>query len=117
MAVVPNFPILIPSLSLASTSSCIKFGVDHILTTNSIVGRTGYYWPWALLSAVLAAIGGGLLSTVLAHTAIVRPIMYQFIAGLGRGCGMQTVSYFESSCCLDLGFLLESKIGLKWPKI
>ncbi|KGO54792.1 Major facilitator superfamily domain, general substrate transporter [Penicillium expansum] len=65
----------------------------QVLTTvisGFAIGRTGYYWPWALLSAVLAAIGGGLLSTVLAHTVIVRPIMYQFIAGLGRGCGMQT---------------------------
>jgi hypothetical protein len=85
-----------------------------MLTLNSIVGKTGYYYPWALLSALLVAIGAGLLSTVHAHTALVRPIIYQFIAGFGRGCGMQTVSYFYphffstyTSCLNEMIYMAE----------
>jgi len=57
-----------------------------------LVGRWGYYLPWMMLSAVLAGIGSGLLSTMGPHTSTVRWVWYQIIVGLGRGCGMQMVS-------------------------
>jgi MFS family permease len=62
------------------------------VASGALVSRWGYYLPWMMVSAVLAGIGNGLLSTVDLHTHPVKWIWYQVIMGLGRGCGLQMVS-------------------------
>jgi hypothetical protein len=57
-----------------------------------VVGKLGYYTPWALVSAVLAAIGAGLLGTLLPDSSTGRWIGYQIISGTGRGFGLQMVT-------------------------
>ncbi|CAO2654663.1 Nn.00g113960.m01.CDS01 [Neocucurbitaria sp. VM-36] len=53
------------------------------------VSHLGYYLPWALTSAVVTAIGNGLLSTLNASSSTGMWIGYQVIVGVGRGAGMQ----------------------------
>ncbi|KAH8768672.1 efflux pump [Hyaloscypha sp. PMI_1271] len=55
-----------------------------------LIGKTGYYLPWALASAVIMLIGAGLMTTITVKATVAQWVMYQFVAGLGRGCGMQT---------------------------
>ncbi|KAG0646296.1 Efflux pump, partial [Hyphodiscus hymeniophilus] len=54
-----------------------------------LVGRLGYYLPFAIGSGALAAVGTGLLTTVDAHTSTEKWMFYQIIAGVGRGMGLQ----------------------------
>lgn len=67
------------------------------LLTTHVVGRLGYYMPWALVSAVLAAIGAGLLGTLLPDSASRKWIGYQIISGTGRGFGLQMVTVFPNT--------------------
>ncbi|PMD53429.1 efflux pump [Hyaloscypha bicolor E] len=55
-----------------------------------LIGKTGYYLPWALASAVVMLVGAGLMTTITVKATVAQWVMYQFVAGLGRGCGMQT---------------------------
>ncbi|KAB5566098.1 putative MFS multidrug transporter [Coniochaeta sp. 2T2.1] len=59
------------------------------VTSGILVGKLGYYLPWALASAVLASIGAGLLGSLEPHTSTAKWIGFQVIAGAGRGFGMQ----------------------------
>jgi len=60
------------------------------------VGKTGYYLPWALAGAVIACVAAGLVSTFTVHESTAKWVMYQFIGGFGRGCGLQAVSIITS---------------------
>nr|AAD34558.1 unknown [Aspergillus terreus] len=60
------------------------------IVTGAIIGKTGYYVPWALASGILVSISAGLVSTFQPETSIAAWVMYQFLGGVGRGCGMQT---------------------------
>jgi hypothetical protein len=62
------------------------------LISGVLVSRWGYYLPWMMVSAVLASIGNGLISTLGLHTSTVAWVFFQIIAGFGRGCGIQMVS-------------------------
>ncbi|KAH7132101.1 major facilitator superfamily domain-containing protein [Dendryphion nanum] len=53
------------------------------------VTALGYYTPFMLVSAVLMAIGAGLLSTFTTETNSPKWIGYQFLFGAGVGFGMQ----------------------------
>ena len=53
------------------------------------VGKLGYYLPWCVASAVLTAVGYGLLSTLAPHTSTGKWIGYQILFGTGRGFGLQ----------------------------
>lgn len=55
------------------------------------MGKLGYYLPWALTSAVVAAIGAGLLGTLGTDPFTGKWVGYQILAGVGRGLGMQMV--------------------------
>lgn len=67
--------------------------ISSIVTNNNYeVGKTGNFLVWALASAVITAIGAGLMSTLSVQASVAKWVMFQFVAGLGRGCGMQTVS-------------------------
>ncbi|PMD41915.1 efflux pump [Hyaloscypha variabilis F] len=53
-----------------------------------LVGKLGYYLPWIASSGVIVAIAAGLISTFTPHTPTATWVGYQFLAGIGRGCGM-----------------------------
>jgi hypothetical protein len=55
------------------------------------VGKMGSYLPWALASSMIMLIGAGLTTTLTVEATVAQWVMYQFVAGFGRGCGMQTV--------------------------
>ncbi|KAF5026300.1 hypothetical protein F66182_1622 [Fusarium sp. NRRL 66182] len=57
--------------------------------SGSLAQRVGYYLPFATASAVLSAIGYGLLSTMGPHTSTAKWAGYQILVGFGRGLGMQ----------------------------
>lgn len=57
------------------------------------VSKLGYYLPWSILSAVLTSVGCGLISTWSPNTGAGKWIGYQIIVGIGRGAGLQMVSY------------------------
>ncbi|KAL2065962.1 hypothetical protein VTL71DRAFT_3632 [Oculimacula yallundae] len=54
-----------------------------------LITRWGYYLPWAMAGAAIAAIGSGLMGTFKIHTLEVEWIMYQIMTGLGRGMVLQ----------------------------
>ncbi|KAI0104436.1 putative MFS multidrug transporter [Daldinia grandis] len=54
-----------------------------------LVGRVGYYLPFALIAAVMVTIANGILSTLSPTTSTGKWIGYQIIHGVGRGLGMQ----------------------------
>lgn len=55
------------------------------------VSKFGYYMPWSILSAVLTAVGCGLITTWSPTTSTGEWIGYQIILGVGRGAGLQMV--------------------------
>jgi len=61
------------------------------------VGKLGYYLPWSVASAVIVSIVAGLMFTLKPDTSTAKWIGYQILAGLGRGCGLQMVSFYVSS--------------------
>jgi hypothetical protein len=56
------------------------------------VGKLGYYLPWSVASGAIVAIGSGLISTFTPQTSVAKWVGYQFLAGIGRGCGIQMAS-------------------------
>lgn len=54
-----------------------------------LVGKLGYYTPWALFSGAVVSIASGLMSTLKPDTPNARWIGYQILLGLGRGAGIQ----------------------------
>ncbi|KAJ7476922.1 DHA14-like major facilitator [Mycena galericulata] len=79
--------------------SAVKSGIDNLpmilslvvssMLAGGIVTAIGYYTPFLIISSVLMAVGGGLLSTLTVHTGHAHWIGYQVIYGLGVGFGMQ----------------------------
>ncbi|KAI9740060.1 MAG: hypothetical protein M1818_004811 [Claussenomyces sp. TS43310] len=66
--------------------------LSHLLSavgSGMLVGRLGYYLPFSISSAILVAIGNGLLSTLSPGTSTGKWIGYQILAGTGRGLGLQ----------------------------
>jgi hypothetical protein len=59
------------------------------MLAGGLVTAVGYYTPFMLISAVLMAIGSGLLTTFEVDTKSPQWIGYQFIFGAGVGFGMQ----------------------------
>ncbi|KAH8432705.1 uncharacterized protein LDX57_010332 [Aspergillus melleus] len=56
-----------------------------------LMGKIGYYLPWAVAGAVITTIGNGLLTTLSPTTSTGRWIGYQILTGFGRGICMQVV--------------------------
>ncbi|KAF2120200.1 major facilitator superfamily transporter [Lophiotrema nucula] len=63
-------------------SQMVFAGVSSVL-----VGKLGHYLPWSVASAIIVAVGSGLMSTLTPHSGAARWIGYQLLAGIGRGCG------------------------------
>jgi hypothetical protein len=57
------------------------------------VGKVGYYLPFGLAGSMLAAVGNGLFTTFKLSTSTGEWIGYQILGGVGRGLGMQIVSF------------------------
>jgi hypothetical protein len=66
--------------------SMIVFGIVAAVITQKI----GYYVPAMLLSSVICAVGGGMLSTLTPSVGKNKWIGYQLIYGIGIGFGFQT---------------------------
>ncbi|KAL4880586.1 major facilitator superfamily domain-containing protein [Aspergillus karnatakaensis] len=59
------------------------------VTSGVLIGKLGFYLPWALVGAVLAAIGAGLLTLLTPTTSTAAWAGYQILLGLGRGMTTQ----------------------------
>lgn len=59
-----------------------------------LVGKVGYYTPFAIGGSALVAIGNGLLSSLSPTTSTGRWVGYQVIMGVGRGVASQIVRLF-----------------------
>ncbi|KAK2015900.1 major facilitator superfamily transporter [Colletotrichum eremochloae] len=57
--------------------------------SGALVGRMGYYLPWAVFGSIVSTIGNGLISTWTPHTSSAAWIGYQVLLGAGRGSMMQ----------------------------
>ncbi|KAF9266282.1 MFS general substrate transporter [Marasmius fiardii PR-910] len=79
--------------------SAVKSGIDNLptilsvvvasLVAGGVISATGYYTPWMIVGSVLAAVGGGLVSTFKPYTATGMWIGFQIIYGAGIGSSMQ----------------------------
>ncbi|CAI6342285.1 unnamed protein product [Periconia digitata] len=78
-----------PTESGVDTLPSILSQILLAVVGGAAVSKLGYYLPWATLGGVLAAIGCGLMSTMDASTSTAAWAGYLFIAGAGRGAGMQ----------------------------
>ncbi|PLB54151.1 MFS general substrate transporter [Aspergillus steynii IBT 23096] len=54
-----------------------------------LMGKIGYYLPWAFFGAVLTTIGNGLLTMLSPTTPTGQWVGYQILVGFGRGACMQ----------------------------
>ncbi|KKK20311.1 hypothetical protein ARAM_002431 [Aspergillus rambellii] len=89
------FPIYFQAVRDASPT---QSGVDMLpqiitnmiltIVTGALVGRVGYYMPFALASGVFTALGSGLITTVTPTSSVAHRIGYQIIQG-GQGFGFQ----------------------------
>jgi len=61
------------------------------MLTVTIVERTGYVIPYAMLSGIIGSVSNGLYSTFKPDTATSKWVGYQVLNGVGRGFGMQMV--------------------------
>lgn len=59
------------------------------LVAGGLITAFGYYTPFMIVGSILAAIGGGLLTTWTPHTNTGTWIGYQIIFGLGVGASLQ----------------------------
>ncbi|KAL4908419.1 hypothetical protein BDW74DRAFT_100506 [Aspergillus multicolor] len=79
---VRNDSALISGVNLLPNILCqlVMAVVSGVLTS-----KLGYYLPWAVLGAMLNAVGNGLLSTLSPTTSVPAWAGYQALVGLGRG--------------------------------
>ncbi|KAJ3119443.1 hypothetical protein HK100_000316 [Physocladia obscura] len=61
------------------------------ISSGLVASVTGHFFPFIPLSAVLMAVGAGLLSTMRENAANWQPILYLIISGSGLGSGVQTI--------------------------
>ncbi|KAJ7157334.1 ABC transporter [Mycena filopes] len=81
--------------------SATKSGIDllpfmlglviTIIAAGQVVGRTGYYWHFLVLSPIVVAIGSGIFYTLTIATTSAKIAGLQILAGVGTGLGMQNV--------------------------
>ena len=70
----------LPNIGSVTVFSMIAAAVTQI---------EGHYSPWIILSSVLMAIGGGLLTTLKVDSGHAQWLGYQFLSGIGSGFGFQ----------------------------
>lgn len=81
-----------PTMSGVDLLPSILTQILFALTSGYLVGRLGYYLPWAVVSGVLVSISNGLLSTLTPASSTGDWVGFQIFGGAGRGCGLQMVS-------------------------
>lgn len=81
-----------PTTSGVNTLPSILSQILLAVIAGAAVSKFGYYLPWATLGSILAAIGCGLMSTMDASTSTAAWAGFLFVAGAGRGAGLQIVS-------------------------
>lgn len=101
MSGVYILPSILSQLVFAVTSGALSKIFPQIIAkysalTVNLVGKFGYYLPWAVFCGIATAIGGGLISTFTPSTPVGKWVGYQIILGVGRGAGFQTVSSFQT---------------------
>lgn len=79
--------------------SAVHSGIDNLpmilslvigsILAGGLITTLGYYAPFMILSSVLAAVGGGLLSTLQVDSGHTKWIPFQIICGFGVGLGLQ----------------------------
>ncbi|KAJ7096914.1 major facilitator superfamily domain-containing protein [Mycena epipterygia] len=79
--------------------SAVHSGIDNLpmilslvigsILAGGLITTIGYYAPFMILSSVLAAVGGGLLSTLQVDSGHAKWIPFQIICGFGVGLGLQ----------------------------
>lgn len=74
------------------------------VSTGMATQVTGYYLPWILAGAAIAATGYGALSTLSPTTSSAKWIGYQVLYGIGCGTGSSGVSFVASAFHLLLMF-------------
>lgn len=80
-------------------TTAVQSGIDNIpmvlamvvfiILSGAMITNTGHYMPFAYLSAVLMAVGAGLLTTLRVDSGHPEWIGYQALFGFGLGLGMQ----------------------------
>ncbi|KAB8230296.1 MDR family MFS transporter [Aspergillus alliaceus] len=55
-----------------------------------LIGKLGYYLPWAVFCGIATSVGHGLISTWTSATPAGKWVGYQVLVGAGRGSGYQT---------------------------
>lgn len=94
------FSYYIPILyQIARHHSAIKSGVDllpyllafivTITVAGVLVSKTGYYYPFLVVSPVFVAVASGLFYTIGPATSSATLAGFQILAGIGIGMGMQ----------------------------
>ncbi|KAJ5636568.1 uncharacterized protein N7484_009881 [Penicillium longicatenatum] len=78
-----------PIMSGVSLLPMMLSQVVFAVSSGILIGRLGYYLPWAVFCGALTAISGGLLATLSPHTSVGKWVGYEIIAGAGRGTGFQ----------------------------
>lgn len=76
------------TLSGAKYLALIIPEIVTIVITGAIVSKTGYYVPYMIVGACIAAIGSGLLTRIALGTPTVEWASYLVISGLGIGLGL-----------------------------
>lgn len=61
------------------------------VVSGGLVGKLGFYAPWAVLSGIATAAGNGIMSLLEPATPAAKWIGYQVLVGGGRGAGLQMV--------------------------
>ncbi|KAJ5897520.1 hypothetical protein N7504_007808 [Penicillium tannophilum] len=79
-----------PIMSGVSLLPMMLSQVACAVSSGILIGRLGYYLPWAVFCGLLTAIGGGLFATLDPHTSVGKWIGFGILVGAGRGTGFQT---------------------------
>ncbi|KAI4124378.1 MAG: hypothetical protein LQ347_005765 [Umbilicaria vellea] len=80
---------------VSATTSGIRFiplalpEVVAIVLSGAVTSATGYYVPIMIFSVVVAAVGGGLLTTLNLYTSTAEWAAYLVVTGFGLGIGLQ----------------------------
>lgn len=67
----------------------ICFNLTAVLLNGNFMPRFGYYMPWYVFSGVFILIGGSLMFTIKADTAVSKIYGYSILLGLGCGATLQ----------------------------
>lgn len=59
----------------------------------SLVRKTRYIPPWAIMGSLVASVGSGLCTTLAPDTSVGKWVGFQVLSSFGRGMALQVVSF------------------------